>query len=143
MILVDANLLIYAVDADSPHHDQVRQWLETVLSSGEEVGFAWIVILAFIRITTHSRIMRQPLGPAHANRFIDEWLQQPGARTIAPGEHHWPILQSLLELTGTAANLTSDAHLAALALEHGGTIYSADHDFKRFPGLTHVNPVMP
>ncbi|MGI9302912.1 MAG: type II toxin-antitoxin system VapC family toxin [Gammaproteobacteria bacterium] len=143
MILVDANLLIYAIDADSPHHQQARQWLETVLSGDEETGFAWIVILAFIRITTHSRIMRAPLDPARAIGFIDEWLEQPGARTVSPGEKHWPVLRNLLESSGTAANLTSDAHLAALALEHGCTIYSADHDFNRFPGLKHVNPVAP
>ena len=141
MILIDANLLIYAIDADSPHHEKARTWLETTLSSDIEVGLAWGVVLAFLRITTHPKIVRLPLRPEQALSYIDAWLAQPYVKLIAPTERHWPILRNLFKLTGMAGNLTSDAHLAALALEHGYTLYSADHDFKRFPGLSHVNPL--
>jgi toxin-antitoxin system PIN domain toxin len=102
---------------------------------------AWLVILAFLRVTTHPRIMRRPLTSDAALRYVDEWLGQPCIAPVGPGEKHWPILRSLLSAAGTAGNLTSDAHLAALALEHGYAIYSADNDFKRFSGLSHVNPL--
>jgi uncharacterized protein len=141
VILVDANLLIYAVDSDSAHHKSARRWLEKILSGTTQVGLAWIVVLAFVRITTHPRIMRNPLQPHAALNYVDEWLAQPSVVSVAPGEHHWPILRQLISAAGTAANLTSDAHLAALAIEHGYAVYSTDHDFKRFSGLKHVNPL--
>ena len=141
MILVDANLLIYAVDSDSVHHKAARRWLEKSLSGTSQVGLAWIVLLAFLRITTHPRIMLYPLLPDAALNYVDEWLAQPSVVSVAPGERHWPILRQMLSSSGMAANLTSDAHLAALAIEHGYAVYSADHDFKRFAGLKHVNPL--
>ena len=141
MILVDANLLIYAIDADSPQHHRARPWLEQVLSEAAPVGLPWIVILAFVRITTREGIMRRPLPLADALAYVDSWLQQPCVEIIAPGERHWPILRRLLEVTGTAGNLTSDAHIAALALERGAAVCSTDHDFARFPGIRHVNPL--
>lgn len=141
MILIDANLLIYAIDSDSVHHNSARRWLEKSLSATTQVGLAWIVLLAFLRVTTHPRVMRNPLAPDAAVNYVDEWLACPCVVGVAPGERHWPILRQLISTTGTAANLTSDAHLAALAIEHGYAIYSADHDFKRFAGLKHVNPL--
>jgi uncharacterized protein len=141
VILADVNLLIYAVDRDSPRHAAARAWLEEALSNTTPVGLAWVVILAFIRITTRPGILRHPLAPDRALAYIDEWLQQPYVKAIAPGEHHWPILRNLLATTGTAGNLVSDAHLAAIAIEHGATVYSTDHDFARFPGVAHVNPL--
>jgi toxin-antitoxin system PIN domain toxin len=141
MILVDANLLIYAIDRDASRHKAARRWLESILSGTEEVGFAWIVLLAFIRITTHARIMRKPLEPEMALEYVSSWLGQPYAVLVNPTDKHWPVLRNLLETTGTAGNLTSDAHLAALAIEHGASIYSADHDFKRFAGVKHVDPL--
>jgi uncharacterized protein len=141
MILVDANLLIYAVDSDSVHHAAARRWLEKALSGTSQVGLAWIVLLAFLRITTHPRIMHNPLTTVAALNYADEWLAQSCVITVVPGEHHWPILRQLISASGTAANLTSDAHLAALAIEHGYAVYSTDHDFKRFSGLKHVNPL--
>lgn len=143
MILVDANLLIYAIDADSPHHAVARPWLEEVLSSTTRVGLAWIVTLAFLRITTHSSIFRRPLTPEAAMAFVDSWFSQPFVEPVAPGPEHWSIFRRLVTATGTTGNLASDAHLAALAIEHGYTIYSADSDFKRFPGLRYVNPLVP
>jgi uncharacterized protein len=141
MILIDANLLIYAIDKNSAHHVKARKWLEKTLSDTEQVGLAWIVMLAFIRITTHSRIMRTPLTPEAALAYVDEWLAQPCVVSVAPSERHWPILRQLITASGTGANLTSDAHLAALAIEHGYAVYSTDHDFKRFSAVKHVNPL--
>ncbi len=141
MILVDANLLIYAIDADSHHHRASRKWLEQTLSGTTSVGLPYIVVLAFLRLTTRSGIMRNPLPSDDALAYVDSWLKQPYVTTIGPGETHWPILRNLLHASGTAGNLTSDAHIAALALEQGATIYSADSDFKRFIGVRHVNPI--
>ena len=106
-----------------------------------EIGFAWIVTLAFIRVTTRAGIMERPLHHTHALSCVDGWLEQPNAELVSPGKHHWPIFRNLLGGAGSAGNLTSDAHLAALAIEYGAGIYSADYDFRRFPGITHVNPL--
>ena len=141
MILVDANILIYAIDQDSPHHARARRWLEETLSGDTWVGLPWIVILAFIRVTTRSGIVRSPLLPDQALAFVDSWLRQPHVTAVGPGEHHWPILSNLLLANGTAANLPSATHFAALALEYGCTVVSADRDFGRFSGVTHVNPL--
>lgn len=142
MILVDANLLIYAIDADSPHHARAKRWLEETLSGETWVALPWVVILAFLRITTRTGILRNPLPPEEAFAYLDSWLRQPYVRAVGPGENHWPILRNLLQSSGTAGNLTSDAHLAALALEHGCTIVSADNDFRRFAGVKHTNPLV-
>jgi hypothetical protein len=141
VILVDVNLLIYAIDVDSVHHRRAKRWFEQALSGASLVGLPWIVILAFLRITTRSGIMRNPLPLADALAYVDSWFAQPNVRAVAPGENHWAILGNLLRASGTAGNLTSDAHLAALALEHGCSIASADNDFKRFAGVRHVNPL--
>ena len=141
MILVDANVLIYAIDADSPHHRSARRWLEEALSGTAPIGLAWIVILAFLRLITRSGVLRSPLPPERAMAFVDEWLAQPYVRAVSPGEGHWTILRKLLRDSGTAGNLTSDAHLAALALELGASVCSTDADFERFPGIDRINPL--
>lgn len=142
MILVDANLLIYAVDADAPHHRVARRWLERTLSGTTRVGLPYSVILAFVRLTTRAGIMRHPLQADEALAYVDSWLEQPYVTIVGPGEKHWPVLRNLLQASGTAGNLTSDAHIAALALERGATVYSADNDFKRFVGIRHINPLI-
>jgi toxin-antitoxin system PIN domain toxin len=142
VILIDVNLLIYAVDADSPNHARARRWFEGVLSSGTVVGLPWIVLLAFIRVTTRRGILRKQLVVERAIAFIDEWLEQPYVEVVAPGDTHWPILRSLLLSEGAAGNLTSDAHLAALALENGYAVASSDNDFRRFSGVRVVNPLI-
>jgi hypothetical protein len=139
--LIDANLLIYAVDADSPHHARARRWLEDALSGTDWIGLPWIVILAFLRVTTRSGIMRRPLPVERAVAFVDEWLRQPYVALVGPGEEHWPAFRSLLLAEGAAGNLTSDAHLAALAIEHGSALASTDNDFRRFQGRGLVNPL--
>ena len=141
MILIDANLLIYAVNLDSHHHRRAREWLEETLSGATSVGLPWICLLAFLRITTRPGILVHPLTSDKATGFVESWLDQPFVDPVVPGNGHWPILRNLLRLTGTSGNLTSDAHVAAPAIEHGAGVCSADHDFKRFPGVDHVNPL--
>jgi len=141
MILVDANLLIYAVNRDSVHHPKARVWVEQILSDTRPVGFAWIVVLAFLRITTLTRLMRNPLSSERAIAFVDSWLAMPHVSLVLPGEQHWPILRNLIQKSGTSGNVTSDAHLAALAIEHGYTVFTADRDFRKFGGVTVVNPL--
>jgi toxin-antitoxin system PIN domain toxin len=141
MILVDANLLIYAVNQDLPQHAAARQWWESTLSSGEPVGLPWVVILAFVRICTSRRVFSHPLAAEAACRYIDEWLALPQVSAIVPGKRHWNVLRGLLAQSGADGNLTTDAHIAALALEQGGVVYSADSDFKRFAGIACINPL--
>ncbi len=140
-MLVDANLLIYAVNRDLPQHKQARAWWERMLSGTARIGMPWVSVMAFLRIGTNPRIFSQPLPPEAAIAYIDEWLDQPPVQLVAPGTGHWAILRNLLLQTGMAANLTSDAHIAALALEQGYSVCSADNDFRRFPGLKHINPL--
>jgi toxin-antitoxin system PIN domain toxin len=141
MILVDTNLLVYAVDSHAPQHPKAHTWLDESLSGITPVGLPWIVIIGFLRITTNQRIMKNPLQVEDALLCVDRWLQQPCVTPLNPGERHWAILQKLLYESGTAGNLTNDAHIAAIAIEHGYTLYSADNDFKRFAGLQHINPL--
>ncbi len=141
MKLPDVNLLLYALDEASPHHIRARPWLEGVLSGTEPVGFAWSVLLAFLRLSTRAQLFANPLTPAEAFDVIDGWLAQPSALVVDPTERHLAILRGLVEASGTAGNLTSDAHLAALAIEHGGEVCSADTDFARFRGLRWNNPL--
>jgi toxin-antitoxin system PIN domain toxin len=141
VILVDTNLLIYAVDADAPNHRLARRWFEAAVSRGEHVGLPWVVLLAFLRITTREGILDRPLPANAALAYVDEWLRLPTVEAVGPGPQHWRILRNLLRTTGTAGNLTSDAHLAALAIERGAAVYSTDHDFGRFAGVEHVDPL--
>jgi uncharacterized protein len=139
--LPDLNLLIYAADESSRHYAGARAWLEETLSGTEEVGFAWLVLLGFIRISTNPVAFGNALSPARAFEFVDSWLSQSIARVINPTAEHHLVLNRLLEPVGTAGNLTNDAHLAALAIEHGAEVCSADADFSRFPGLRWTNPL--
>lgn len=141
MILIDANLLIYAVNSDAPRHRQARSWLDETLSGVTPVGLPWVCVLAFLRITTSPRILGRPMPAEDAIHQVAQWLDQPFVDAIAPGEGHWPILRNLLRTTGMSGNLTTDAHVAAMAIERGATVCSADHDFKRFPGVHHIDPL--
>ena len=142
MILVDANLLIYAVNQDSPHHDMVRRWPEETLSGTTGIDLAWIVVLAFLRVTTRPRVIRNPMTVERALEYASSCLRQSFVSLIWTGEQHWPVFRSLVDRTGTAGNLTSDAHLAALAIEYGCDLNSADYDFQRFPGVSHANALI-
>ena len=141
MILLDANLLIYAVNADAPLNRKAKVWLESVLSGQEAVGFSWNVLLAFLRLTTRRGLFRHPLSPDTAFGLVASWLAQPSAMVAHPGPRHLQVLRELLLPHGTGGNLTSDAHLAALAIEHRAQLYSTDTDFVRFNGLRWRNPL--
>ncbi len=141
MILVDANILLYAVNASARQHEPAQRWLEDTLSSGDELGFPWIVLLAFLRISTHPAILEKPLPIPAALEFVDSWLKQPGSSIVHPGRRHWEILRNFIDIVGAGGNLTTDAHIAALAMENSAKLCSADYDFKRFPGLLHFNPL--
>lgn len=141
MKLPDVNLLIYSVDESSPHFLKARSWLEQALSGTEEVGFAWPALLGFVRISTNPSILGNPLSPARAFEFLESWLGQSVATVVHPTHQHLNVLRKLLEPLGTAGNLTSDAHLAALAIEHGAELVSHDTDFARFEGLRWRDPL--
>lgn len=141
MIVPDANLLIYAVNQDAAAHAPAREWLQQTLSGDTPVGLTWLVLIAFIRITTHPRILAHPLSAEQALSYVSGWLEQPYVKPLHPGDRHWLILSRLLREHTTGGNLTNDAHLAAIAIEHGGVLASADHDFQRFEGLAFCNPL--
>lgn len=141
MKLPDVNLLLYAVDSHSPFHDAASKWLEGCLSDNEPFVFSWHVLLSFLRISTNSRVFAGALKPDEAFDLIDAWLLQPSVSIVHPTDRHASILKGLIKDAGTAGNLVSDAHLAALAIEHGATLYSLDADFARFIGLKWRNPL--
>jgi toxin-antitoxin system PIN domain toxin len=139
MLVVDANVLLYAVNEDAPHHDLAKKWLDGALNS-DAVGFSWVAILAFLRITTSRRMFDRPLSTDEAIGVVRAWLGQPGGVMLDPTERHLELVHGLLRPLGTAANLVNDAHLAALALEHGAGVVSFDMDFDRFDGLRWTTP---
>jgi uncharacterized protein len=141
MMLPDVNLLFHAYNSESPVHPAARRWWEQALSGTRPVGLAWVAILGFIRIATHRQILTQPLPVATACAHARAWLAQPYVTLVEPGARHAEILFGLLESLGTAGNLTTDAHLAALAIEHQAELHSTDADCARFPGLRWVNPI--
>jgi toxin-antitoxin system PIN domain toxin len=141
MILPDVNLLLHAYDRESPFHPAARAWWEDALSGTRPVGLTWVALLGFLRISTHRHIFEKPLSVAVACAHTRAWLTGPYVSILHPGERHAEILFGLLEALGTGGNLTTDAHLAALAIEHQADLHSTDADFKRFAGLRWVNPL--
>lgn len=141
MILVDANILLYAEDRLSPRHDAARQWWDDQLSGSAPVCLCWIVMSAFIRIGTNPRVFEHPLSLEQAVGRVQSWLDQPCTRIIRPTENHWFIFRQLLTESNAVANLVTDARLAALAVEHGCELASTDADFSRFSGLKWKNPI--
>ena len=135
MKLVDTNVLLYAVNADSREHAVARACLEESLSDDAGVGFAWLALVGFVRLATRRGILARPLAMEDALSVVDDWLVAPNAQLLEATPRHWPILRRLLVGAGAAGNLTNDAHLAALAIEHGATLVSFDRDFERFAGL--------
>jgi toxin-antitoxin system PIN domain toxin len=142
VIVVDANLLLYAYHPRAAEHEKSRAWLESVLSGSDLVRFAWLSLWAFLRIATNPRVFEQPLSAAEAEAAISSWLAQPVAGIIEPGERHWDILRGLVRDGQTTGPLVMDAVLAAIALEHGATVCTTDRDFSRFPGITWMNPLV-
>lgn len=141
MKLLDVNLLIHVVDEQAREHEEALRWFEEVLSGTETVAFAWSALLGFLRITTRSQGARDPWPIESALDEIQRWLAQPVATVIHPTDRHAAVLRDLLAPLGAGGNLTSDAHLAALAIEHGATLCSHDNDFSRFPGLRWEDPL--
>jgi hypothetical protein len=141
LILVDANILLYAEDRSSPRHDAARQWWDSQLSGDDPVALCWTVILAFVRIATNARVFERPLGLGEAASRVESWLDQPCTRIIRPTRGHWQVLQGMLRDAQAVAALVTDAHLAALAVEHGCTLCSTDADFAKFPRLKWRNPM--
>lgn len=142
MILVDANLLIYAHVRDMPQHPAAHAWLDGVLNEGPRVGLAWPSLLAFVRLVSNPRIFDRPSPVADAWKQVEAWLSVPAVWTPLPTDRHRSLLGRLLTTpTGLRSDLVPDAHLAALALEHGLTLCSADGDFSRFPQLRWENPL--
>lgn len=140
MKLPDANVLLYALDDTSVRHAGARGWLDAVLSGSEEVGFAWVVLLAVLRLTTRPAVFTHPLRPDEAFDVVDEWLAQPCSVIVHPTVRHAGLMRGFITAAGTAGNLTTDAHLAALSVEYGAAICSYDADFSRFPGVKLVDP---
>jgi uncharacterized protein len=133
--LPDTNVLLHAVNEDSPRHETARDWIDEALSGTETVGLAWLALLGFLRIATKSAIFPRPLAPTTALDLVDDWLARPLTVVLHPGEAHNAILRELIDRAGTAGDLTSDAHLAAIAIERGARIATFDTDFHRFQGL--------
>src|SRR5216684_3852162 len=140
MILIDANILLYAYDAGASQHIVCRNWLEEIFRRREAVGFAWSTFLSFLRLSTDSRVFRVPRKWKEAEEIVRGWLDQPAAYLLQPEEEHWAILSRLIREGQARGPLIMDAHLAALAVEHGAALCTNDRDFTRFPGLKLVNP---
>lgn len=140
MILPDVNVLVHAHNLDSPFHDRAREWWESCLAGTTGVGLAWVAMLGFVRISTHRRILERPLEVATILTWLESWLALPHVHVAHPSDRHFGHLREALTRLGTAGNLTTDAHLATLAIQRGYVLYSTDADFARFPGLRWVNP---
>ncbi len=141
MKLPDVNLLLYAIDEDSPRFEHAAPWVEDLLGGTETVALAWAVALAFVRLTTKPQVMARPFSVDEALDVVDGWLARPNVVVVHPTDRHARILRELLAPSGTGGNLASDAHLAALSIEHGAELCSSDADFSRFPGLRWRDPL--
>ncbi len=141
MKIVDLNVLLYAVNSDAQHHERVREWWEAAVNAEETVGLPWVVLIGFLRLATNARIFPNPLAPDAAAARIDVWLSHDNIRVVREKDDHWARLRALVHDTGVAGNLTTDAHLAALALTHDAVLVSCDNDFARFRGLRRENPI--
>jgi toxin-antitoxin system PIN domain toxin len=141
MILIDANLLLYAYNRQAREHARARAWLETILNGTSPVGLAWVTLWAFLRITTNPRVFEHPLSLDEATAIAATWLEQPVVHLLEPGERHWEILRAMTHQGQTAGPLVMDAMMAALAIEHGATLQTTDRDFARFPGLSWIDPL--
>lgn len=143
MTVVDANMLLYDLNRSSEHHRAAKEWFDRALSRGETLGLPWMVLSALIRVSTRRGVLPNPLSPERAFRVVAQWLERPQVRVLTETEDHFEHMRRLLTATGVGGNLTTDAHIAAVALSYGAALVSFDHDFGRFPGLRWVNPASP
>jgi uncharacterized protein len=141
VIVLDANILLYAYDSASFQHEKARHWVERTFSEGEPVGLPWQTVAAFLRIMTNPKLPGERFTPEEAVHLVDQWLNQPNVKLLAPGEDHWPLLRQMIVDGQAQGPLISDAQLAALTIEYGGVLHTTDRDFARFPGLRCVNPL--
>lgn len=141
MRLIDLNVFVYAIDESSTRHEAARDWTQDALSGPGTIGLAWNVLLGFLRLSTHAAVFKNPLTVIQAVDLVDSWLAQPCTTVVQPTARHASVLRELLVPLGTGGNLTSDAHLAALAIEHGAELCSTDADFSRFPGVRWTDPL--
>ncbi|CAN5384777.1 type II toxin-antitoxin system VapC family toxin [soil metagenome] len=141
MITPDANIVLYASNEDAPQHAKAKQWLEEQFSSPIVFGLSWQVITAFLRISTNPRAFPQPFDLPEAVEIVDEWIALPNIEILTPTANHWTVFQSLIVEGQTKAALMMDAHLAALAIEHGATLATTDRDFQKFSNLKIINPL--
>ncbi len=141
MIIPDINLLVYAYNSDAPFHEDSRIWLESCLSGRTTVGLPWVVILGFVRIMSSGAVLTSPMTPAETTGHVRSWLERPQTQIIVPGPRHLEILEEVMQASRASGRLTTDAHLAALAIESQAELHSNDVDFARFPGLRWVNPL--
>lgn len=140
MKLVDANVLLYAVNTDARHHEASRQWLERGLSGQDTVAFSWIVLLAFLRLSTKPGLFPRPLSPEQALGLVESWLGAASSVLVEPTSSHLRILGEMLHDSGAGGNSVNDAHLAALAIEHRATVVSFDRGFSRFQAVRWEQP---
>lgn len=141
MIVLDANILLYAYDSSSELHSRALPWVERVFSEGEPLGLPWQTLAAFLRVVTNPKLRGQRFTVEAATAIVDQWLAQPNIRLLAPGDRHWSILKSAMVDGQVRGPLITDAQLAALTVEYGGVLHTTDRDFARFPGLRWVNPL--
>ena len=141
VIIPDLNLLVYAYNAGAPHHDAARQWWEDLVNGTERVGVPWVVSTGFVRLMTHPRVLVHPAAPAEAVDYVCQWFQFPYVTSVNPGVDHLTYLRRNLVAAGVGANLVTNCHIAALAMEYQAEVHSNDTDFSRFPGLRWRNPL--
>jgi toxin-antitoxin system PIN domain toxin len=141
VILIDANVLLYAVDAESPHHEAARRWLEDALNGDEEIGFSLVSLLAFVRLSTDARVFTVPIEPAEAIEVVTSWLSVPAGRPVSPTTKHWQTLAEVTFKARAKGRDITDAHLAALAREHGASICTTDRGFARY-GVRVIDPTV-
>jgi hypothetical protein len=141
MIIPDINLLIYAHNTASAAHDRSRGWWEDLIRREQPIGLPWVVVFGFVRLVTHPSVMADPLPPLEALATVRSWMDESNVSIVDPGPRHLAITEDLLKATGVAGNLTTDTHLAALAIEYQADLHSNDADFGRFPGLRWKNPL--
>ena len=141
MIVLDANILLYAYDSDSHQHAKARAWVEEVFSGPSPVGVPWQTVSAFLRIVTNAKLIGKRFTAAEAIEIVNQWIDQPNVRLLGPGDHHWDLLRQMIADGQARGPLVTDAQLAAVTVEYGGVLHTTDRDFGRFPGLRWKNPI--